>query len=95
MLKFVQAVESVLLTSDNVQSSYDLEYQSLHDTQYKYVGLFLSDDDDNKLHDLADELAISSKQFGKQLGSGQHCHVVLASNPNFCSIHRNEAMYRE
>lgn len=65
MYKFVQIIENVIQTSDNVKTTYELEYQSLQDTMYKYVGLFVSDADDDKLHDLADEIAAECDKIGK------------------------------
>lgn len=65
MLKLLQTIESTIVSSQNVKSSYDLEYQSLTDAAYKYVGLFLSDADDDKLHDLADEICANAVKIGE------------------------------
>lgn len=65
MRKLLQTVESTVVSSSNVKSSYDLEYQSLTDAAYKYVGLFLSDEDDDKLHELAEEICANAVKIGE------------------------------
>ena len=64
MSQLLQAVEQTLATSESVQTNYELEYQSLTDTAYKYVGLFLSDADDDRLHNLVDELRLQTAKLG-------------------------------
>ena len=64
MPKLLQTIESTVVSSSNVKSTYELEYQSLTDAAYKYVGLFLSDADDDKLHDLADEICANALKIG-------------------------------
>lgn len=67
MPKLLQSIESTVLSSAHVKSTYELEYQSLTDDAYKYIGLFLSDPDDDKLHDLADEICANAVKIGKHI----------------------------
>lgn len=64
MSKLIHTLESTLVSSTFVQTNYELEYQSLTDAAYKYVGLFLSDADDDKLHDLAEEFTSNALKIG-------------------------------
>lgn len=73
MSKLIHTIETTLLSSEFVQSNYDLEYQSLTDAAYKYVGLFLSDEDDDKLHDLAEEFTSNALNIGEEF-----VHILYA-----------------
>ena len=72
MSKLIHTIESTLISSQFVQSNYDLEYQSLTDAAYKYVGLFLSDEDDDKLHDLAEEFTSNALNIGEMINPFGH-----------------------
>lgn len=64
MPKLLQVIESTIASCEYVKSNYELEYQSLTDDAYRYVGLFLSDSDDDTLHDLADVIYANADKIG-------------------------------